>query len=87
MLEINFIVIIISAIIGVNFANFSDYFSWSSKIPSINEEMELIYKSRILPIEESYFSQEFHKNHLEDGYFDAKPTIVFIGQYSTGTVE
>jgi hypothetical protein len=83
MLKISVIVIVTLAIFDVNLANI---FNWFTKIPKINEEMERIYNSKILPLEKNYFFNEFTHRKLEDGYFDAKPMLVFIGQYSTGTV-
>jgi hypothetical protein len=83
MLKISVIVVVTLAIVDVNFASI---FSWNSDIPIISEEMKLIYKSKILPLEEYYYYDQFHYPKLEDGHFDAKPTLVFVGQYSTGTV-
>ncbi len=86
MLKISVIVVVTLAIVHVNFASIFSWFSSNDDIPTINEEMKLIYKSKILPLEEYYLFNHFHYPKLEDGYFDAKPTLVFVGQYSTGTV-
>jgi hypothetical protein len=89
MLKISFIVVVILAIVDINFAKifsrFRNYEPINNNIINVNEEMKLIYKSKMLPLEEYYLFNEFYPK-LEDGYFNAKPTLVLVGQYSTGTV-
>ncbi|KAL5232903.1 hypothetical protein ACI65C_000313 [Semiaphis heraclei] len=43
-----------------------------------------IYKSKLLPLENKYLFHEFHLPPLTDQDFDAKPMVLFVGQYSTG---
>ncbi|XP_001945062.1 EH domain-containing protein 3 [Acyrthosiphon pisum] len=43
-----------------------------------------IYKSKLLPLEKKYLFHEFHLPALTDQDFDAKPMVLFVGQYSTG---
>lgn len=47
-------------------------------------EMKKIYKSKLLPLEETYNFFDFHSPKLEDPDFEAKPMILLVGQYSTG---
>jgi hypothetical protein len=79
----SFLACIILVFITILFLNED---SINPKILNINEEMRLIYKSKILQLEEYYFFNESHYPKLEDGYFDANPTLVLIGQYTTDTV-
>lgn len=43
-----------------------------------------MYNEKILPLEEQYHFHELCVPRLMDQDFDAKPTILLIGQYSTG---
>ncbi|KAF0753342.1 EH domain-containing protein 3-like [Aphis craccivora] len=43
-----------------------------------------VYKSKVLPLEKQYLFHEFHLPPLTDQDFDAKPMVLFVGQYSTG---
>ena len=51
---------------------------------SIVEGMSLLYSSRVLPMERHYLFEEFHSPPLEAADFAAKPTVLMVGQYSTG---
>jgi EH domain-containing protein 1 len=51
---------------------------------SVVEGLKKIYKSKILPLEQSYFFHDFHSPELSDPDFDARPMILLVGQYSTG---
>ncbi|KAL1131445.1 hypothetical protein AAG570_011062 [Ranatra chinensis] len=61
---------------------------WTKKHPknytSVVEGLKDVYRNKLLPLEESYYFHEFHSPRLTDGDFDAKPMVLFIGQYSTG---
>src|SRR5689334_20540597 len=51
---------------------------------SIVDGMRLLYTSSVLPMERHYLFQEFHSPPLEAADFAAKPTVLMVGQYSTG---
>ncbi|KAK2721686.1 hypothetical protein QYM36_003855 [Artemia franciscana] len=51
---------------------------------AVAEGLKSVYKQKILPLEKQYFFHEFHSPALDDTYFDAKPMILLVGQYSTG---
>ena len=51
---------------------------------SVVEGLKKIYKSKILPLEQTYFFHDFHSPELSDPDFDARPMILLVGQYSTG---
>lgn len=48
------------------------------------DRLKTIYKSKLLPLEKRYLYHEFHLPPLTDQDFDAKPMVLFVGQYSTG---
>lgn len=48
------------------------------------DRLKDIYKSKLLPLENRYLFHEFHLPPLTDQDFDAKPMVLFVGQYSTG---
>jgi hypothetical protein len=43
-----------------------------------------LYCQQIVPLEKYYHFEAFHSPPMGDADFDAKPMILFIGQYSTG---
>ena len=45
-----------------------------------------MYKSRLEPLETAYMFNEFHSPKLTAADFDYKPSVMLIGQYSTGKV-
>lgn len=51
---------------------------------SVAEGLKKLYKSKLLPLEECYKFHAFHSPQLDDPDFDAKPTVLLVGQYSTG---
>jgi len=51
---------------------------------TVGEGLKKIYKGKLLPLEEAYDFHEFVSPALNDPDFDAKPMILFVGQYSTG---
>ena len=51
---------------------------------NVTEGLKKLYKTKLLPLEETYDFHEFHSPKLDDPDFDAKPMILLIGQYSTG---
>lgn len=52
--------------------------------PSVIEGLKKIYKTKLRPLEELYRFGDFHEPLLRDSDFDAKPSVLFLGQYSTG---
>ena len=50
----------------------------------MGEGLKKIYKAKLLPLEEAYEFHEFISPPLNEPDFDAKPMIMFVGQYSTG---
>jgi len=51
---------------------------------SVSDGLKRIYKTKLLPLEETYLFHEFHSPLLDDADFDAKPMVLLVGQYSTG---
>lgn len=51
---------------------------------TVGEGLKKIYKAKLLPLEEAYDFHDFVSPPLNDPDFDAKPMILFVGQYSTG---
>lgn len=47
-------------------------------------QLKDIYNSKLLPLEKRYSYHEYHLPLLTDQDFDAKPMVLFVGQYSTG---
>ena len=52
--------------------------------PSVIEGLKKIYKTKLKPLEELYRFGDFHEPLLRDSDFEAKPSVLFLGQYSTG---
>ena len=48
------------------------------------KELKLLYKTKLLPIEKHYLFHKFNHSIMSDSEFNAKSTILLIGQYSTG---
>eukprot|EP00064_Thunnus_orientalis_P019028 superscaffoldBa00004594_g19138 len=51
---------------------------------TVSDGLKKLYKTKLLPLEESYKFHEFHSPALEDADFDNKPMVLLVGQYSTG---
>ena len=51
---------------------------------SISEGLKHIYNSKLKAIEATYLFSDFHSPLLRDSDFDAKPTVMLLGQYSVG---
>jgi len=56
----------------------------SQLLGTVSSRLRNIYQNKLLPLENLYLFHEFHSPLLTDQDFDAKPMIMFIGQYSTG---
>lgn len=52
--------------------------------PSVIEGLKKIYESKIKPLEQTYMFEQFHSPALRASDFDAKPTVLLLGQYSVG---
>lgn len=51
---------------------------------SIVEGLRVIYFSKIRPLEETYKFGAFFSSYLNESDFSAKPSVLLLGQYSTG---
>ena len=47
-------------------------------------ELRDLYANRLLPIEKTYLFSKFHLPEILDAELGAKPTVLLVGQYSTG---
>ncbi len=56
----------------------------SKDVTSITEGLKSIYFSKIRGLEETYKFGSFFSPVLQDGDFEAKPSVLLLGQYSTG---
>jgi len=52
--------------------------------PSVLDGIKKIYAAALRPLEETYRFDAFHMPIMRDSDFDAKPSVLFLGQYSTG---
>ena len=52
--------------------------------PSVIDGIKKIYARALKPLEEMYAFDKFHMPIMRDSDFDAKPSVLFLGQYSTG---
>ena len=48
------------------------------------EELKRVYKTKVLPLEQTYRYDMFHTPFMSDAEFDSKPQVMLIGQYSVG---
>lgn len=53
---------------------------------NVIEGLKNIYKSKLLPLEQTYKFHEFHSPPLDDSDFESKPMVLLVGQYSTGII-
>lgn len=51
---------------------------------NVLEGLQTIYAKKLLPLEQTYLFHEFHSPKLYDSDFKAKPSVMLMGQYSTG---
>ena len=47
-------------------------------------ELKHLYSTRLLPIEKQYLFAKLHYPEILDSEMSAKPTVLLVGQYSTG---
>ena len=52
--------------------------------PEDIRELKALYKDKMLPIEKSCQFSKFHHNEIFDAELESKPTVMLVGQYSTG---
>ena len=52
--------------------------------PSVIDGLKKIYRTKLKPLEELYKFGDFYNPIMRDSDFDAKPSVLFLGQYSTG---
>ena len=57
----------------------------ASDLSPVVEQLKVMYKQKILPLEKDYKFEDFHSPGMTDTDFDAKPMVLLIGQYSTGS--
>lgn len=51
---------------------------------SVIDGLKKCYKSKLLPLEQTYRFHDFHSPQLDDSDFESKPMVLLVGQYSTG---
>ncbi|CAF1404732.1 unnamed protein product, partial [Didymodactylos carnosus] len=51
---------------------------------NVAEGLRSVYKTKLMPLEETYKFHEFHSPPLDDSDFEAKPMVLLVGQYSVG---
>ncbi|CAL8464390.1 g3925 [Coccomyxa elongata] len=56
----------------------------TAECTSIVDGLKLIYFTRIRPLEEAYKFGAFFSSYLNESDFYAKPSVLLLGQYSTG---
>ena len=50
----------------------------------LGEKLKRLYKEKLLPLEKHCKFHELVSAKLDDSFFDIKPVVLLIGQYSTG---
>lgn len=50
------------------------------------KELKSLYKDRIHPIEDQFLFRKFNHPPLLDSELNSKPTVLLVGQYSTGEI-
>jgi hypothetical protein len=56
----------------------------SEAFDTVIDGLKKVYKSKLLPLEQTYRFHEFHSPQLDDADFESKPMVLLVGQYSTG---
>ena len=56
----------------------------SSRSKFVIDGLEILYSTKLLPIERKYNYHDFHSPALSAADFKAKPQVLMIGQYSVG---
>jgi len=47
-------------------------------------ELKALYKEKLLPLEQTFKFDYFHTPFMTDAEFDSRPSVLLVGQYSTG---
>ncbi|KAK1148592.1 uridine diphosphate glucose pyrophosphatase [Acipenser oxyrinchus oxyrinchus] len=53
-------------------------------LQNVSDGLKRLYRTKLLPLEETYRFHDFHSPALEDADFENKPMVLLVGQYSTG---
>merc|ERR1740138_855623 len=48
------------------------------------DELKVLYKQKLLPIEQTFMFNRFYSPLMTDAEFESKPMVLLIGQYSVG---
>mmetsp|Transcript_11558 Transcript_11558/g.26884 ORF Transcript_11558/g.26884 Transcript_11558/m.26884 type:complete len:537 (-) Transcript_11558:80-1690(-) len=56
----------------------------SSGFSTVQEELQKLYKEKLLPIEQDHYYHSFYSPELTDADFASAPMVLLLGQYSTG---
>ena len=56
----------------------------SEAFDTVIDGLKKVYKTKLLPLEQTYRFHEFHSPPLDDADFESKPMVLLVGQYSTG---
>ena len=59
-------------------------FSRNDLFSSVNEGLRQHYKKTLRPFEETHLFHSLHSPPLEDAEFCIRPSVLLVGQYSTG---
>ena len=51
---------------------------------TVLKQLKKLYKEHLQELETTYKFHRFHSPKLDEGYFDAKPMVLLLGQYSVG---
>jgi|AntAceMinimDraft_5_1070358.scaffolds.fasta_scaffold136529_1 EH domain-containing protein 1 len=51
---------------------------------AVIDELKVLYKQKLLPVEQTFMFNRFYSPLMTDSEFEAKPMVLLIGQYSTG---
>ena len=55
-----------------------------SNVTNVTKELKNVYYNTVLPIEKEYLYHKFYSSEILESEMDSKPTILLVGQYSTG---
>ena len=59
-------------------------FSRKDDFSTVNEGLRYQYNKTLRPFEETHLFHSLHSPPLEDAEFSCRPTVLLVGQYSTG---
>lgn len=67
-----------------NMNNYNNNNSSTNLDNIVIQELKSLYTNKLLPIEKKYLFHNFNSPEILDSELSAKPTVLLIGQYSTG---